>query len=68
MIPHRVEPPHAGAKLRTWTSADGRFHVEAELVKMVAGVVHLKRKDNGQVIQVPVDKLSEEDQKFLRKR
>ena len=52
---------------RTWASADGKFRVEAELVKMVAGVVHLKRKD-GQVIQVPIDKLGEEDRKLLRKR
>lgn len=59
--------PTSTRGLRTWSSADGKFRVEAELVKMVAGIVHLKRKD-GQVIQVPIDKLSEEDRKLLRKR
>ena len=54
-------------ELRTWTSTDGKFTVEAQFVKAVGGTVYLKRKD-GKEIEVAIEKLSPEDQRFVRKR
>jgi hypothetical protein len=52
---------------RTWTSADGKYKVEARLVGFTDGVVELERKDNGQKVKIPVEKLSEADQKVVQK-
>lgn len=49
---------------RQWTSSDGKFTVEAELVEFAKGAVKLK-KDNGNVITVPLQKLSLPDREFL---
>ena len=49
---------------RKWTSKDGKFSVEAELVEAKDGNVRLKRQD-GKIITVPVSKLSKADRDFL---
>ena len=49
---------------RKWTSSDGQFSVEAELVEAKDGNVRLKRQD-GKVITVPVSKLSKADRGYL---
>ncbi len=54
----------AAAKPRTWTASNGKFSVEAKLVKVDEGKLVLKRAD-GQEISVPLDKLSEADQKYV---
>ena len=51
---------------RTWASADGKYTVEARLVKIISGKVTLKRKDTGKEITLPVEKLSPADQAFLK--
>jgi len=51
-------------KLRTWTSANGKFAVEAALVQIAADAVTLKKRD-GRTIQVPIEKLSSKDQDFV---
>src|SRR4029079_12806453 len=53
----------AAAKPRTWNASNGKFSVEAKLVKVDEGKLVLKRAD-GQEITVPLDKLSEADQKY----
>ncbi|QDU73926.1 hypothetical protein Pan97_09260 [Bremerella volcania] len=53
------------ASARTWKSADGGYSVEAELVKVDGDKVALKRAD-GQVITVPLNRLSTEDQQFIK--
>jgi hypothetical protein len=61
-------PLEAGAgSFRIWKDASGAFEVEAELVKVAGGKVELKKKD-GQTLTVPVDRLSQEDQKLLAER
>lgn len=50
---------------RTWTDRSGRFSVKAELVSLSEGKVKLKRTD-GRVITLSVERLSAEDQKFLK--
>lgn len=59
----------AGTKpvLRTWRDASGVFEIEATLVDVQDGRVRLKRKD-GRIIAVPIEKLSEADQAFLRRQ
>ena len=54
----------APVSARKWTSSDGQFSVEAELVEAKGGNVRLKRQD-GKVITVPVSKLSKADQDYL---
>ena len=56
--------PHSSSA-RQWTDTTGRFSVEAELVRVHEGKVYLKKTD-GKVIGVPIEKLSEADQRFLR--
>ncbi len=63
--PKTVDPDEA---FRNWSSADGKFSVEASLIRFADGVAYLRRKDNGKVIRVPFDKLSEADQAFLTRK
>ena len=55
---------YADAQVRTWTTADGRYTVEAELVEVVDGSVKL-RKSDGQETTVALEKLSEADRRFV---
>jgi len=54
----------ASAEVRTWRDKTGKFSIRAELVESGGTAVKLKRED-GKVINVPVDRLSDEDRKFL---
>jgi hypothetical protein len=51
---------------RTWKSSDGVYSVDAELVEAKDGKVSL-RKRNGVVIEVPLARLSAEDQAYVAK-
>ena len=53
-------------KQRTWTS--GTFTVEAELIKRTGDIIFLKRLENGKEMKISIDKLSAEDQAFIRER
>lgn len=55
------------AKSRIWTTADGKYKVEARLVKLNAGTLTLEKKD-GNTIDVKMDILCPEDQEFVRQR
>jgi hypothetical protein len=65
--PRRIEPPPEppAPKLRTWHAAEGLFSVEAEFVSMAGGSVKLRKAD-GSEINVPIEKLSEDDQHWIR--
>lgn len=56
--------PKPAVGFRTWSDRSGKFKVEAELLGVTEGKVQLKRKD-GQTVEVPLDRLSDEDQKFV---
>jgi hypothetical protein len=61
-------PPDRGPsepRLRTWTDASGQYHIEAELVEHSEGNVTLKKPD-GQVVTLPLEKLSPADQEYVR--
>ncbi len=50
---------------RTWTDSTGKYKVEASLVELKDGQVTLKKPD-GQVVAIPLERLSEADQQFVR--
>ena len=52
------------AELRTWTAINGK-EVAAEFVSNEKGIVKLKLK-SGKVFEVPANKLSKEDNEFIR--
>ena len=69
----RPDPPVEAAAdlsvddtMRTWTSTAGTT-LEGEFVSMALGKVQLRKRD-GKIITVPMDKLSSEDQQFIRSR
>ena len=55
------------AKWRTWTDATGEHHIEARLGGVSAGNVKLTKRD-GTVLTMPLEKLSDEDQEWIKKR
>ncbi len=65
LAPSSIGIPAGGPSMRTWQDRTGKFKVEAELVDKSDTAVTLKKKD-GSTIQVPIDKLSEADQAYLR--
>ncbi|MCA9123032.1 MAG: hypothetical protein H6822_01420 [Planctomycetaceae bacterium] len=50
--------------LRTWSDATGKFKVEATFVKVADGKVTIRRT-GGREVEVPIAKLSAEDQRFI---
>jgi hypothetical protein len=55
-----------GSHLREWSDATGKYHVKAELIGVKDGKVQLKKSD-GKVINIPLSKLSAQDQAALKK-
>jgi hypothetical protein len=59
------EPPEP---MRTWTDATGQFKTEATLDGFTPeGKARLKQK-NGRSLEIPLDKFSPEDKKYLLER
>ena len=54
-------------KLRTWTDGTGSFTIEAEFLGMGFKVVKLKKTD-GSITEIPFEKLSLEDQQWIKSR
>ena len=55
------------AEPRTWTDKTGKHKVEAKLLRVENGKVYLQRED-GKEVALPIDKLSDEDQAFVREK
>ena len=51
--------------MRIWEDTSGKFRVRATFVELVGGKAVLKKQD-GKVINVPLEKLCEEDRALLR--
>ncbi len=60
-----TEPKPAAPMIRTWTSANGKFTVEASLFRVQDDSVVLLRKD-GKVITVPLTQLSAQDRRYVQ--
>jgi hypothetical protein len=67
--PAKETPPKEPVEdsFRTWTDLSGQFKVEAEFKGMANGVVRLKKRD-GSIKKIPLEKLSKEDQDWIRER
>jgi len=50
---------------REWSDASGKFRTEAEFVAARNGKVILEKQD-GSIITIPLEKLSEKDQAYVR--
>ena len=50
---------------RTWTDSTGKYKIEAEFVKLDGQNVHLRRED-GRIVQIPINRLSQGDQDHVR--
>jgi S1-C subfamily serine protease len=53
------------ATLRVWASQGGKFKVNAKFVELKDGSVVLE-KENGETVDIPLDRLDEADQKLAR--
>lgn len=60
-----VLPLTAKAEMRTWTSQDGTYSTQAELVSASNSEVRLK-KANGKTITVPLARLSDADAQYVK--
>jgi hypothetical protein len=58
----------ASASARVWTDATGQYKVEADLVAFNDQTVVLQRKDDKELGAVPIEKLSQTDQEFLKSK
>jgi hypothetical protein len=52
------------ASLRTWSDRTGRFQIQAKFLGLEAGKAKLEKAD-GTIVRVPIDSLSEADQRFI---
>ncbi len=52
---------------RKWSDAGGTYSVVAEFVELKDGVVRLRRED-GRIARIPLDRLSEADQRYVRQK
>jgi len=67
-LPKKVEPERrASQDTRIWTAANGKYTVKATFVSSDTTKVKLK-KDDGTVITLALDRLSDEDQAWIQKR
>ena len=55
------------AEVRSWSDVSGRYSVQAEFVELRDGMVRLE-KGGGQVISIPLDRLSTADREYVRKQ
>lgn len=63
---HIEEKSDLAGVSRKWTSADGKFSIDASFLKNESGVISL-RKANGDVIKVPLKQLSQADREWIAK-
>lgn len=67
--PPATKPPpvlKVEREFREWTTADGKFKVEAQFVGKLGSTVRLERKDTGNVVSIPLEKLSDVDQAYVK--
>jgi hypothetical protein len=54
-------------EIRTWHDAGGQHSVKAAMVDAEGGIVELRKAD-GSTIKVPIEKLSDADQQYIRRQ
>jgi hypothetical protein len=64
--PAATSAPPTDPRTRTWVSAKGQHQINATFISATAGVVTLESED-GKRVKVPIDRLSADDQEFIRR-
>jgi len=64
--PSPAPTPKPEREFREWSTSDGLFKVEAQFLGKTGDNIRLKRKDNGKVISVSLEKFSEVDQAYVK--
>ncbi|MCY2986743.1 MAG: SHD1 domain-containing protein [Planctomycetota bacterium] len=52
---------------RTWTDSTGKHKIEGEFVKLAEGQVDIRR-DDGKLVRIPLEKLSQADREYARRQ
>ncbi|KAH7105422.1 hypothetical protein BKA62DRAFT_689653 [Auriculariales sp. MPI-PUGE-AT-0066] len=65
-VPEKERRKPDAAKVRTWHDRTGQFQVDAEFLGFNNGLLRL-HKTNGVIIEVPSDKMSNEDIEFIER-
>lgn len=60
------DPDEPQDEVRVWKDATGKHSVKATLIKVASGKVTLKRVEDGKEVTLAFDKLSAEDQAYLK--
>ncbi len=60
-----IEKKNGGYRL--WKDRSGSFSVEAKLLRQEGGKAHLQKRDGTNLPAIPAERLSDEDQAFLKK-
>lgn len=66
-FPERDPNPKRSTGFREWTDVTGNYRVMARLISSFNNTVHLVKED-GEKISVPLEKLSQNDQAYVRMR
>jgi len=61
------KPAHEKYAFRLWTDSSGKFHVVARFRSYANGIVKIERQDNGTILEIPVGRLSAEDQRYIKR-
>jgi hypothetical protein len=63
----RKKSAAAAQQIRTWRDATGQHSIDAEYRGMTGTIVSLKKRD-GTILKVPLERLSDEDQEWIKRR
>jgi hypothetical protein len=66
-VRERDPDPKRSTGFREWTDVTGNYRVVARLISSFNNTVHLEKED-GEKISVPLEKLSQKDQAYIRTR
>jgi len=64
--PARAPADPAAKKPRTWTDRSGRYQIQAVFLAFEEGKVLLRKTEDGSPLTIPMEKLSEADQRLIR--
>ena len=64
----KVVPEKKVEVLREWSDSTGSYKVKAYFKSFTNGIVKLRRADDGRLVDVPLDRLSDIDKKWLQSR
>ena len=64
----KVIPEKKDEVLREWSDSTGTYKVEAYFISFANGLVKLRRGDDGRLVDVPLDRLSDTDKAWVQSR